>query len=318
MTFIFVLCIAYFFVFANLYPYVVEPSLEIDVKLVRFGEKGKESPGIWMGDGRILDVRALAFHIEDYNARFFASNGIRQLNTLVEDPGASFVEAEGLRLGPPISNPSKIICVGANYADHAREFGHSIPKEPILFSKATSSINGPYDPIILPAEARVVDSEAELAVVIGREARNVDGGDALEYVAGYMVLNDVTERVVQKANGQWFRGKGFDSFCPAGPFLVTPEEIPDIGSLSVWQRCNGRLLQQGSTAEMMFTVPFLIEYISRGMTLMPGDVISTGTPSGIGSARNPQVLMSDGDIVEIGVDGLGTQRSAVTDGRCTA
>ncbi|VGO21349.1 fumarylacetoacetate hydrolase family protein [Pontiella sulfatireligans] len=281
------------------------------MRLVRFGEKGKERPGVWMGDGRILDVRALAFHIEDYNEHFFTHHGVEQLAELVNDPGAKFVDAAGIRLGAPIARPSKIICVGANYADHAKEFGHEIPSEPILFFKATSAVNGPFDPIALPAEAQVVDSESELAVVIGKTASRVQAADALDYVAGYTVLNDATERIVQKANGQWMRGKGFDTFCPMGPFLVTPDEIPSIGSLRVWQKHNGVVLQDGNTADMMFDVPFLIEYISRGMTLLPGDVISTGTPSGIGSAREPKVLMQAGDVVEAGVDGVGAQRSTV-------
>ncbi len=277
------------------------------MKLVRFGAKGRERPGIWLGDGRILDVRALAFHIEDYDEHFFAMDGFRLLEALLADPGARFVDADRVRLGSPIARPSKIICVGANYSDHAKEFGHAVPTEPILFSKAPSALNGPFDPIVLPLESQVVDSEAELAVVIGRTASKVAKADALDFVAGYTVLNDVTERVVQKTNGQWFRGKGFDTFCPMGPFLVTPDELPDIGDLSVWQRFNGQILQQGNTADMMFDIQFLIEYVSRGMTLLPGDVISTGTPSGIGSARKPQVLMSDGDEVEVGVDGLGAQ-----------
>lgn len=282
------------------------------MKLVRFGEKGKERPGIWMGDGRILDVRALAFHIEDYDEHFFAGTGLKMLEALLADPGARFVEADSVRLGPPVARPSKIICVGANYADHAKEFGHEIPKEPILFSKATTALNGPFDPIFLPAGAQVVDSEAELAVVIGKEACRVNRENAFDYVAGYTILNDVTERIVQKANVQWFRGKGFDSFCPLGPYLVTPDELPDITRLSVWQRCNGRELQDGNTEDMMFDVPFLIEYISQGMTLQPGDIISTGTPPGIGSARTPQILMAEGDVIEVGVDGLGAQRSTVT------
>jgi 2-keto-4-pentenoate hydratase/2-oxohepta-3-ene-1,7-dioic acid hydratase in catechol pathway len=281
------------------------------MKLVRFGEKGKERPGVWIGDGRILDVRALAFHIEDYNEHFFANHGLEQLRLLLNDPGAKYVDAEGMRLGAPIARPSKIICVGANYADHAKEFGHDIPQEPILFSKASTAICGPNDPIVLPEGAEVVDSEAELAVVIGKEASKVRAADALDYVAGYTVLNDVTERVVQKANGQWFRGKGFDTFCPIGPFLVTPDEITDAENLRVWQKLNGEMLQDGNTGDMMFSIPFLIEYISQGMTLLPGDVIATGTPPGIGSAHEPQILMKSGDGVEIGVDGVGAQYSEV-------
>ncbi len=278
------------------------------MKLVRFGEKGKERPGVWMGDGRILDVRALAFHIEDYNEHFFANHGLAQLRLLLEDPGAKFIDAEGVRLGAPVARPSKIICVGANYAAHAKEFGSDVPKEPILFSKATTAISGPNDPIVFPDGAQVVDSEAELAVVIGKAAYRVPMADALDHVAGYTVLNDVTERVVQKANGQWFQGKGFDTFCPMGPFLITPAEVSDVNNLRVWQRLNGAMLQEANTADMMFDIPFLIEYISQGMTLLPGDVIATGTPPGIGSARDPQVLMKPGDRVEIGIDGVGMQR----------
>jgi 2,4-diketo-3-deoxy-L-fuconate hydrolase len=281
------------------------------MKLVRFGEEGKERPGVWMDDGRILDVRAVAFHIEDYDEHFFAHYGVDQLKELICDPSATFLDGTGVRLGPPVAQPSKIICVGANYADHAKEFGHEIPKEPILFSKATTSISGPNDPIVLPDGAQVVDSEAELAVVIGKKASRVRAEDALSYVAGYTVINDVTERIVQKSNGQWFRGKGFDGFCPMGPFLVTPDEISDLDNIRVWQKLNGEILQEGHTGDMMFSIPFLIEYISQGMTLLPGDVISTGTPSGIGSARKPQVLMKSGDGVEIGVDGVGVQRSSI-------
>lgn len=282
------------------------------MKLVRFGEQGKERPGVWMGDGRILDVRATAFQIEDYGAHFFSCFGIDQLRTLLNDPAAKYVAAADLRLGPPIARPSKIICVGANYAAHAKEFGHAVPSQPILFSKATTSVIGPNDPIILPPEAQEVDSEAELAVVIGRRASRVARSAAMDYVAGYMIMNDVTERVVQRSGGQWFRGKGFDSFCPMGPFLVTPDEIKDWMNLDVWQRHNGELLQEANTRDMMFGVPFLIEYISQGMTLLPGDVISTGTPPGIGSARNPQVLMTSGDEIRIRIDGLGEQCCNVT------
>lgn len=283
------------------------------MKLVRFGERGKERPGVWMGDGRIMDVRSLAFHIEDYNEHFFVNHGIRQLEALLIDPGAQFVDVENVRLGAPISRPSKIICVGANYADHAKEFGSAIPKEPILFSKATTAIIGPNDPITLPPKAKVVDGEAELAVVIGKRASKVEREKALEYIAGYTILNDVTERVVQKTNGQWFRGKGFDAFCPLGPFLATCDEVHDPSTLQVWQKCNGLLLQDGNSADMIFDVAFLIEYISQGMTLLPGDVISTGTPSGIGSARKPQILLTPGDAVEIGIEGLGSQHTIIQD-----
>lgn len=280
------------------------------MKLVRFGEKGRERPGVWMGDGRILDVRALAFHIEDFNEHFFTNHGLEQLECLLNDPGATFIDAGGVRLGAPVARPSKMICVGANYANHAREFGLGFPAAPILFSKAVSALNGPNDFIVLPNEMSAVDGEAELAVVMGKRASRVCAADALRYVAGYTVVNDVTERRVQKENGQWFRGKGFDTFCPMGPFLVTLDEV-EPSHLCIWQKLNGETLQAANTADMIFTVPFLIEYISRGMTLLPGDVIATGTPSGIGSARDPQVLLKPGDIVEVGVDGVGAQRSEV-------
>jgi 2-keto-4-pentenoate hydratase/2-oxohepta-3-ene-1,7-dioic acid hydratase in catechol pathway len=281
------------------------------MKLVRFGEQGQERPGIWMGDGRILDVRALAFHLEDYNEHFFAHYGVGQLEALLEDPGAKYVDAAEVRLGAPVARPSKIICVGVNYAAHAQECDHDVPKEPILFSKAVSAMNGPNDPIVLPEEAQVVDGEAELAIVMGKRASGVKREEALDYVAGFTVVNDVTERRVQKANGQWFRGKGFDTFCPVGPFLITPDEVPDLGNLRVWQKLNGQMLQEASTSDMLFDIPFLIEYISRGMTLLPGDIISTGTPPGIGSARAEPISMKPGDLVEVGVGGVGTQHSEV-------
>lgn len=281
------------------------------MKLVRFGEKGKERPGVWMGDGRILDGRALAFHIEDYNEHFFANHGLEQLRIMLDDPGVSYVDAASVRLGPPVARPSKIICVGANYADHAQEFGAEVPSEPILFAKATSAIIGPNDPIVLPEGSSVVDGEAELAVVIGKCAAKVSAENALDYVAGYTVLNDVTDRTVQQSNGQWFRGKGFDTFCPIGPCLITPDEISELNNLRVWQTLNGQLLQEDLTASMLFSVPFLIEYISRTMTLLPGDIIATGTPSGIGSAHQPPVLMKAGDVVEVGVEGIGSHRTLV-------
>ena len=281
------------------------------MRLVRFGKKGAERPGVWMGDGRILDVRALAFHIEDYNERFFSGHGLGQLRRLIEDPGAVYVNAAEHRLGAPIARPSKIVCIGANYAAHAKEFGHAVPQQPLLFSKATTAISGPADPIEIPEGGQIVDSEAELAVVMGRTASKVPASAAGAYIAGYMVLNDVTERVVQRTVGQWFHGKGFDTFCPMGPFLVTPDEIEDVRTLRVWQELNGETLQSATVGDMLFEVPFLIEHISQGITLLPGDVIATGTPPGIGSAREPQILMRAGDTVEIGIDGLGEQRCSV-------
>ena len=282
------------------------------MKLVRFGEPGRERPGVWMNDGRILDVRASAFHVKDYDAHFFERFGLAQLQSLLADPGAKFVEAKNVRLGPPIAPPAKILCVGANYAAHAKEFGAEPPERPILFAKATSAIVGPFDPILLPADPEaVVDAEAELAVVIGRTTRAVPRERALDAIAGYTVLNDVTDRTAQRTDGQWFRAKSADAFSPLGPFLVTPDEAPDFGAMRVWQRLDGETLQEASVPETTFDVPTLIAYASERMTLHPGDVISTGTPPGIGSAHEPPRLLRPGCIVEVGVDGIGAQRSEV-------
>lgn len=281
------------------------------MKLVRFGEKGKERPGVWVGDGQILDVRASGFPVEDYNTHFFSDFGIQRLIALLGDSRSVFLSAANTRLGPPIARPGKIICVGANYAAHAAEFGAEVPYEPILFSKAVSALSGPYDPIVLPQEAEVVDSEVELAVVMGREAKCISASEALDYVAGYTLLNDVTERALQRRDGQWFRAKGFDTFCPLGPFLVTPDEIPCMENLALWNRLNNEPLQEGNSKDMVFSVAYLVAYISKCMTLLPGDVISTGTPAGIGSAHTPPRLMRAGDLVEIGIDGLGAQKTIV-------
>jgi len=282
------------------------------MKLVRFGEKGKERPGIWMEDERILDVRSVAFHIEDYNEHFFSHWGIKQLQSIALDTGAQYVSTKEVRLGSPIARPSKIICVGANYPAHAKEFGHAIPEEPILFSKAPSSLIGPTDNVILPPASKTVDSEAEFAVVIGKKARRISSENALKYVAGYMILNDVTDREVQRKNGQWFLGKGADTFCPTGPFLVTPDELPSLNKIRVQQYFNGASFQDAVLSEMQFSVPFLIEYISQKMTLLPGDVLSTGTPPGIGSARQPPVLMKPNDHIKMCITGLGTQETNVS------
>jgi len=282
------------------------------MKLVRFGKKGKERPGIWMEDERILDVRSVAFHIEDYNEHFFSHWGIKQLQSILLDSGAQYISSKDVRLGPPIARPSKIICVGANYPAHAKEFGHTIPKDPILFSKASSSIIGPTDNVILSPSSKIVDSEAEFAVVIGKKAHHISSKNALKYVAGYMILNDITDREIQQKNGQWFLGKGADTFCPMGPFLVTPDELPPFDKIRIQQFFNGTSFQDATLNEIQFSIPFLIEYISQKITLLPGDVISTGTPPGIGSARQPPVLMKPNDHIQICITGLGTQETNVS------
>ncbi|HEX6833108.1 MAG TPA: fumarylacetoacetate hydrolase family protein, partial [Rudaea sp.] len=216
------------------------------------------------------------------------------------------------RIAPPLRGIGKIVCVGLNYADHARETGQTPPREPILFLKATSSITGPNDDVVLPPDSQKTDWEVELGVVIGREARYVPLDRALEHVAGFCLINDVSERHYQiERGGQWDKGKGCDTFCPIGPFLATPDEIGDFRALDLTCKVNGRVMQSGNTRDMIFDVPFLVHYISQFMSLQPGDVISTGTPHGVGMAMKPPQFLREGDVVELAIDGLGTQRQRV-------
>ncbi len=287
------------------------------MKLVRFGPRGAERPGVWLddtpapGQASILDVRAMTFDIADYDAHFFTHYGIERLRALLLEPQPKLVPAAGVRLGPPVARPGKIVCLGKNYAAHAAEFDSAIPQTPIFFSKATTALNGPTDPVVLPRGSGRVDGEAELALVIGRTARRVAAEVALEYVAGYTILNDVTDRDAQRQGQQWFRGKSADTFCPLGPFLVTGDVIGDPHQLRVTQRVNGQTLQDDTTQQMLFKIPFLIEYFSAAITLEPGDIIATGTPAGIGSARQPPVLLRAGDVVEVAIEKLGAQRNPV-------
>ncbi len=280
------------------------------MKLVRFGEPGEERPGVWIeesGKAMILDVRASAFDIEDYSGHFFSFYGLERLEALLRERGRKLIHAKGVRIGPPIARPGKIVCLGANYAEHAKEFGAQVPTSPILFSKATTAIVGPHDPVVLPFRCGVVDGECELAVVIGRPASKVSAVDALEYVAGYTILNDITDRDAQKSGIQWFRGKSGDTFCPLGPWLVSRDEIANPQDLNLKLTLNGRVLQDDSSANMIFKIPDIIAFISASITLMPGDVIATGTPSGIGSRRNPPVVCQPGDTMEAVIEGLGRQ-----------
>ncbi len=290
------------------------------MKLVRFGTPGRERPGVWVDDARgkgrpaILDVRAMAFDIADFDPAFFAGGGLERLPGLLADPAPRWVDPDGLRLGPPVARPSKFLCLGQNYAEHAREFGAEPSGVPVVFAKAVSAIQGPFDPIVRPRGARVVDGEAELAFVIGRRARNLDETGAWAAIAGYLVFNDVTDREAQRAGGQWFHGKGADTFAPIGPFLVTADAVPDPHALRIRQRVNGQALQDGSTADMIHRIPHILAHITARMTLEPGDLVATGTPSGIGSARNPPVLLAPGDTIETEVEGLGRQCARVADG----
>ncbi|MBP7829369.1 MAG: fumarylacetoacetate hydrolase family protein [Kiritimatiellae bacterium] len=281
------------------------------MKLVRFGPPGQERPGVWLDDTPgILDVRAMAFDIEDYDAHFFSRWGLERLRGLLAEKNRKIVPAEGVRLGPPVARPGKIICLGKNYRDHIAEFDSKTPDRPILFAKAATALVGPYDAIRLPADAEA-DVEVELAAVIGKTARNLSEGDAMSCVAGYTILDDVTDRAAQRADGQWFRAKSRDTFCPLGPFLVTADEVPDPYVLRLTSKIRGQLLQDARASDMIFKLAYLIAYASAAMTLEPGDVLSTGTPGGIGSARKPPVLLRPGDEVEVAIEGLGVQRNRV-------
>lgn len=290
------------------------------MKLLRFGDPGEERPGVWLedcpvrGSTSILDVRAMAFDIEDYDEHFFENDGLLRIAGLLREPGRKLIEASGVRIGPPVARPGKIICMGGNYAEHVREAQAQIPEEPVFFNKASTSVAGAFDDIILPAGSRVVDAEAELAVVVGRRARKVAREDAMNYIAGYMALNDVSDRDAQRSRSQWFWGKSPDTFCPIGPWLVTRDEVANPQCLSITQTLNGKMLQDGNASQMIFDISFVVSYLSARITLMPGDVISTGTPSGVGSARKPPVLLKPGDIVEVQVKGVGRQRNRVVGG----
>ncbi len=287
------------------------------MKLVRFGPPGRERPGLWLDSApgmrgpALLDVNAMAFDITDYDAHFFAHGGLSRLPALLSDPQPKYVAAAGVRLGSPVARPANVLCLGKNYAEHAREFGGPVPDRPVVFAKASTSLCGPFDPIVLPPGAGRVDGESELAVVISRRARDLDAATAMEVIAGYTVLNDVTDRDLQKAGLQWFLAKSADTFGPLGPWLVTPDEVPDPHRLRIFSTLNGEPVQDGSTADMVFRIPDILAYISRIITLEPGDIVSTGTPAGIGSIHSPARLLVPGGVLETGVEGLGVQRALV-------
>ncbi len=275
------------------------------MKLIRFGKPNGEAPGLILPDGRRIDASAFG---ADYDEAFFGSGGLERLaRWLARDgPGAPVI-SPARRLGPPVCRPSKIVCVGLNYRDHARESGMAVPAEPVLFFKATSAVSGPNDDVIIPKNSTKTDWEVELAVVIGRRATYVERDRALEHVAGYTLHNDYSERSFPlERGGQWVKGKSCDTFAPLGPFLATPDEIPDVNDLRLWLKVNGESKQCGSTRELIFDVPTLVSYVSQFMTLLPGDVISTGTPPGVGLGQNPPRYLVDGDEVELGIDGLGS------------
>jgi 2,4-didehydro-3-deoxy-L-rhamnonate hydrolase len=277
------------------------------MKLVRFGTAGKEKPGVVNKDGKILDCSSFGL---DWSEEFFEQDGLDSLSKWLEVNIDKLQEISSeTRLGSPIRRPSKIICVGLNYFLHAKESGMAVPEVPILFMKATSSLCGPFDEIIIPKNSTKTDWEVELAVVIGKKASYVEKEDAMDYVAGYCLHNDVSERDFQlNHGGQWVKGKSADHFAPLGPYLVTKEEIADPHQLRLWLSVNGQMLQDSNTSDLVFDIPTLVSYISEYMTLLPGDVISTGTPSGVGLGLKPPRYLKDGDVVELGIDGLGKAR----------
>lgn len=281
------------------------------MKLLRFGPSGSERPGLLVeGEGRV-DVSGFG---EDYDEGFFASGGLTRLMRWYAQNGARCPRiGADERIGPPVRRPSKIVCVGRNYRAHAQETGAEVPSEPLLFMKATTALCGPYDDVVRPLGADKLDYEVELAVVIGRLARNVSEGDALDHVAGYVLMNDYTERGFQRdRGGQWMKGKSADTFAPLGPFLVTAEEVA-ADDASLWLTVNGEMRQSASTRDMIFSVPVLVSYVSQFMTLLPGDVLSTGTPEGVGFGRTPPSFLQPGDVVEYGADVLGQARQQVVE-----
>ena len=274
------------------------------MKLIRFGKEGQEKPGIHL-EGKNYDLSAF---IKDYDESFFEQNGLQKLAGIVNEEKLPLIE-DGQRIGSPIARPSKILCIGLNYAKHAKETGAAIPTEPILFMKSTSSLTGPYDNIIIPKNSEKTDWEVELGVVIGKKASYVSEEEAMDYVAGYVLHNDVSERAFQlERGGTWDKGKGCDSFAPLGPWLVTKDEIPNPHKLRLWLSLNGKMMQDSNTDDLIFNIPQLISYSSQFMTLLPGDVISTGTPAGVGLGFSPNIYLKPGDVVELGIDGLGSSK----------
>lgn len=277
------------------------------MKLLRFGPKGREKPALLDAAGKIRDVSSI---VADITPETLAPSGLNRLRDI--EPAILPEVAAPERIGTPFSGVGKFLCIGLNYSDHAAEAGMPVPAEPVIFGKWGSCLSGPNDPIVLPRDSVKTDWEVELGVVIGRKARYVSEADALGYVAGYCVVNDVSEREYQlERGGTWDKGKGCDTFGPVGPWLVTTDEIPDPQSLDLWLEVNGKRFQNGNTRTMVFGVASLIAYVSRFTTLYPGDLLSTGTPPGVGMGQNPPVYLKPGDALRLGVDGLGVQEQNV-------
>ena len=279
------------------------------MKLIRYREAGGIKTGVIIDD-RHYDTSAFG---EDYGEQFFGSDGLARLQEYVTaNEGQLRQLASDIVLDCPVARPSKIICIGLNYADHARETNATVPKEPIIFFKSTTAIVGPNDDVIIPKNSVKTDWEVELAIVIGKKTSYIEESDALEYIAGYCLHNDISEREFQlERGGQWVKGKSCDTFAPLGPFLATTDEISNVDDLRLWLTVNGKKMQEGSTSNYIFKVPFIISYLSQFMTLLPGDIISTGTPAGVGLGFNPPVYLKPEDVIELGIDGLGVQKQRV-------
>lgn len=277
------------------------------MRLIRYGAPGHERPGLWSEEG-IVDLRAVLPDIPDIGEAFFAEGWLEKAGSVKAAP-----EKMEVRLGPPVARPSKIICLGKNYPEHAKEGGFDMPEAPLLFCKTPNALNGPFDPVLLPRSSDQIDWEVELAVVIGKAGKRIPAARAFDHVAGYTVMNDVSGRRAQFAHSQWFRGKSFDTFAPLGPMLVTTDEIGDVQDLRLTAKVNGRLMQEGSTREMLFNIETIIADVSEDITLVPGDIISTGTPAGVGIFRDPPVVLKAGDEVECWIEKIGALRNRIVE-----
>lgn len=276
------------------------------MKLIRFGESGQEKPGVLI-DGKRYDASSIT---RDYDETFFAEDGIEKLKAALDKKPVLPEVADSVRWAAPQVRPSKIVCIGLNYADHARESNMEPPKEPVVFFKSTTALAGPHDDLIIPKNSTKTDWEVELAVIIGKKAAYIEEKDAAGYIAGYALHNDYSERSFQlERGGQWVKGKSSDTFAPLGPWIATTDEIKDPHNLRLWLTVNGKMMQDGNTSNFIFNIPFVIAYLSQFMTLLPGDIISTGTPAGVGLGQQPApVYIKPGDVIELGIDGLGTSR----------
>ena len=280
---------------------------EVLMRLIRFGSPGMERPGLLQEDG-IVDLRTVHPDIPDIGKQFFEEGWLEKLAGEALD-----AKQMDVRLGPPVINPQKIVCLGKNYEEHAKEGGFELPEAPLLFCKTANALNGPNDPILLPKSSDQVDWEVELAVIVGKAGKRIPKDQALSHVAGFCVMNDVSGRRAQFAHSQWFRGKSFDTFAPLGPALVTPDEVGDVGNLRLTAKVNGEVMQDGSTQDMMFHVDAIIADLSDDISLVPGDIISTGTPAGVGIFRDPPVVLRAGDVVECWIEKVGTIRNQVVE-----